>query len=201
MQRRVMVAAARYSDAHALRWIGFLLLTLILLSWSSSANATGSSSTPGPSSQPAMLDNHATTGDGSGSIDDGSGRECLEMTIPLENDGIIDVDAPEMGVKIEQWEGDEVLVIVEKTKRPKSPARKEPGEALNIVVTREGKNVRISARGGTAWRERGVDVSFRICLPDNYSGTRTSRDTNGLDRVTGILWKAIHRPALEWLTR
>jgi hypothetical protein len=184
-----------------LRAIFLTLLFLVLVTWSSSANAAQLPSTSAGAVANTDLENQTEWTDGTAATEDDADCESLEMSIPLEDDGVIDIDAPEMGVKIEQWAGDEVLVIVERRKRSKTLAGSEPVEPFNILVTREGKNVRIETSGGAGWWQCGMDLSFRIVLPDNYDGRRMARETDGLDRVTGILWKAVHRGALKWMTR
>jgi hypothetical protein len=135
--------------------------------------------------------------------DEGNETESVTMSISLEEGGVIDLDAPVTDVKIERWQGDEVLVIVEKTKRPqKSVKSTKTADAVNIQVTRYGKNVRIQTTGGDGLDQSGMDLSFRIVLPDRYHtepGNALPGDT--MTRLTSTLWRAVHKEALKWLVR
>lgn len=137
------------------------------------------------------------------SNDDAREIESITMSISLEEDGVIDLDAPATDVKIERWRGDDVLVIVEKSKRPASAGKPNPGaEPVNIQVTRHGKDVRIQTTGGSGWERSGMDLSLRIVLPDRYQlepGGSQSGDT--MTRLTSTLWRALQKEALKWLVR
>jgi hypothetical protein len=205
MHRRAVTTAVAPSPCDiALRAISVTILVLILVTWSSSASAdstvfsntlsgeTGDNPTPNPT---GIIDEDTADGDN-------AANESVTMSIPLEEDGVIRVEAPPMGVKIEKWSGDDVLVIVEKKKRAKVGGQSNPIDPVNIQITRKGKDVRIETTGGSNWRESGVDLSFRIVLPERYqAGIKTDDDTDGVSRLTNVLWRAVHREALRWVTR
>ncbi|MEJ2719756.1 MAG: hypothetical protein P8181_01265 [bacterium] len=137
------------------------------------------------------------------SNDDAREIESFTMSISLEEDGVINLDAPATDVKIERWQGDEVLVIVEKSKRPSSTGKCKSGaEPVNIHVTRHGKDVRIQTTGGSDWKESGMDLSFRIVLPGRYQITTSdSHDGDTMTRLTSTFWRALQKEALKWLVR
>jgi ABC-type Fe3+-hydroxamate transport system substrate-binding protein len=184
-----------------LRVFGFVLLTLLLIACYSTADGS-----PGVSAtDPATADNPRDAGaappqDHQIVTPD---TESLTMTIPLDEGGVIDVEAPPMGVKIEKWSGDDVLLIVEKTKRTKPNSKTGAVDPVNIQVSRKGKDVRIETSGGRGWEENGMDLSFRIVLPDRYGDEPVIRHTKTetAARLTGVLWRALHNEALDWLTR
>lgn len=203
MQGRAVTAPVpQHAGRLVPRAIAFTVLVLILLTWSSSANsATPSYAFSGdPQDNPAPNREQTIEDDATG--DDGTDTESVTMSIPLEENGVIDVEAPPMGVKIEKWDGDEVLVIVEKKKRAKPRGEPNRIDPVNIQITREGKNVRIETTGGSNWRDSGMDLSFRIVLPESYEvGAKTYDKTDGVARLTGALWRTVHREALRWLAR
>jgi hypothetical protein len=129
--------------------------------------------------------------------------ESVTMSIDLEEGGVIDVDAPTTDVKIETWEGDEVLVIVEKTKRPtRGGLKSAPAEPINIQVTRSGKDVRIHTTGAEDWSKRGMDISFRIMLPERFKDHIEPIQTGDtMARLTSTLWRVFQRGALKWIVR
>jgi len=135
--------------------------------------------------------------------DDESKTESVTMSISLEDGGVIDLDTPVTDVKIERWQGDEVLVIVEKTSRPRTSGKTKTGnESVNIQVTRRGKNVSIQTIGSPGWGESGVDLSFRIVLPDRFDpGPGSPQPGDAMTRLTSTLWRAFQKEALKWLVR
>jgi hypothetical protein len=195
------VATARTAGTDLLRVFFFVLLTILLCAWFSSANGL-----PGvPSTEPASV---GAASAGTPAASEGAQTitpetESLTMAIPLEEGGVIDVDAPPMGVKISKWNGDDVLLVVEKTKRPKTGTKTGTVDPVNIQVSRKGKNVRIETTGGAGWEENGMDLSFRIVLPERYGDEPVVRRSKSetAARLTGVLWRALHNEALDWLTR
>jgi hypothetical protein len=184
-----------------LRPLVFVLFILFLISCFSTADGSSGVAATEPTSagdprddgSPAQQDPQVVTPD----------TESLTMTIPLDEGGVIDVEAPPMGVKIEKWSGDEVLLIVEKTKRTKANPKNCAVDPVNIQVSRKGKDVRIETSGGRGWEENGMNLSFRIVLPDRYDEEPVVRHTRTetAARLTGVLWRALHNEALDWLTR
>ncbi len=135
--------------------------------------------------------------------DDESEVESVTMSIDLEEGGVIDLDAPVTDVKIERWQGDQVLVIVEKTRRPSSQGeRRTSAEPVNIQVTRHGKDVRIQTTGGSDWDQSGMDLSFRIVLPGRFQAEPSGfQRGETLTRLTSTLWRVFQKDALKWLVR
>jgi len=195
------VAIARSVGMDLLRVFVFVLLTALLLAWFSSANGSSNVAATDPTTAGDPREHNA------GATDENQAApqetESLTMTIPLDDGGVIDVEAPPMGVKIEKWSGDDVLLIVEKTKRAKAGAKTGTLNPVNIQVSRKGKDVRIETTGGQGWEQSGMDLSFRIVLPEQYGNDPVVHHTRAetAARLTGVLWRALHNEALDWLTR
>jgi hypothetical protein len=199
----VTIAAAvpRSTGVELLRAISLTVLVLVVLMWSSAAATVSGGAAAGNSEEVTTTDLAPTVAKNN-VADDGTETESVTMSIPLEEGGVIDIEAPALGLKIEKWDGDEVLVIVEKTKRARAGEKTTPVDPVNIQVTRRGKGVRIETTGGADWKSNGMDLSFRILLPAGQDIETVSNDTEDIAaRVTAVLWRAFHRDALEWLTR
>jgi hypothetical protein len=184
-----------------LRVLVFVLLTLLLIACFCTADGSPGVSATDPASETDLRGNGgAPPQDPQIATPD---TESLTMTIPLDEGGVIDVEAPPMGVKIEKWSGDDVLLIVEKTRRSKTNSKTGTVDPVNIQVSRKGKDVRIQTSGGRGWEENGMDLSFRIVLPDRYDDEPAIRHSRAetAARLTGVLWRALHNEALDWLTR
>ena len=195
------VAITRSVGMELLRVLVFTGLTLLLLAWSSSAIGSSTTTAAAPETAAApRVENVVVNAEGQTAT---SETESLTMTIPLDEGGVIDVEAPPMGLKIEKWDGNDVLLIVEKTKRTKAGAKTGTFNPVNIQVSRKGKDVRIETTGGQEWEQSGMDLSFRIVLPDQYGDDPIVRHTRTetAARLTGVLWRALHNEALDWLTR
>ena len=197
----IAVATARSAGMEMLRVFVFGLLVLLLLACFSTADGSpGVGATDPTTAGEPRDDGNAPPQDPQIVTPD---TESLTMTIPLDEGGVIDVEAPPMGVKIEKWSGDDVLLIVEKTKRTKTNAKTGAVDPVSIQVSRKGKDVRIETSGGRGWEENGMDLSFRIVLPERYGDEPVVRHTRAetAARLTGVLWRALHNEALDWLTR
>ncbi len=177
--------------------IGILSLFLFLLLWTFSSASGSPPVKTGDARGDTELSGEVSA------IEDDAEVESVTMSIPLEEGGTIELNTPTSDVRIDTWEGEEVLVIVEKVKRSGSNnATTKPVEPINIKVTRHGKDVRIEATGGAGWQQNGIDLAFRILLPDRYrveSGSFPQGDT--MDRLTSVLSRAVHREAIKWLVR
>lgn len=194
-------AATRTAGLEMLRVLVFVLLTLLLIACFCTADGSPGVSATDPASETDLRGNGgAPPQDPQIATPD---TESLTMTIPLDEGGVIDVEAPPMGVKIEKWSGDDVLLIVEKTRRSKTNSKTGTVDPVNIQVSRKGKDVRIQTSGGRGWEENGMDLSFRIVLPDRYDDEPAIRHSRAetAARLTGVLWRALHNEALDWLTR
>lgn len=197
MKRKPFTAAvSRTIETRAPLVFSFVALVLLLLIWSIGLSyASSSDAGVCPSGDTGEIVAQET-------VDD-SQVESVTMSIDLEEGGVIDVDAPTTDVKIETWEGDEVLVIVEKTKRPTQGGLKStPAEPINIQVTRKGKDVKIQTTGAENWRENGMDISFRIVLPERFkAGIEQVETGDTMTRLTSTLWRVFQRGALKWIVR
>jgi hypothetical protein len=140
---------------------------------------------------------------GPGETGESTEVESVTMSIDLEEGGVIDVDAPTTDVKIETWDGDEVLVIVEKTKRAtRGGLKSAPAEPINIQVTRSGKDVKIHSTGTEDWSKSGMNISFRIVLPERFKERIEPVQTGDtMARLTSTLWRVFQRGALKWIVR
>ena len=182
--------------------ISFTILVLIVLTWSTAAQGSRSSGTASESKNALASDSDATTTaemPASAATD----TKTVTMSIPLEEGAVIDVEAPPMGLKIEKWDGDDVLLIVERTKRvAPGDSKTTPFDPVNIHVTRKGKDVRIETTGGAGWEANGMDLSFRILLPSQRQIETSCGDTDDVARrLTGVLWRSFHEEAFKWLVR
>jgi len=197
----ISAAIPRSSRVELLRTVSFTILVLFVLAWASAAASdrgdgvvAGPGDTPTADRQAAAVNDSPENG--------GADTETVTMSIPLEEGAVIDVEAPPMGLTIEKWDGDDVLLIVEKTKRSRPGDKTTPVDPVNIQVTRRGKDVRIETTGGAGWENHGMDLSFRILLPDEREIEAAPADTEDVAaRLTGVLWRAFHREALKWLAR
>ena len=194
------IATARPAGMDALRVFVLGLLFLLVLAVFSTADGSQGVETVDPTTGVTPRDDGSATPEVGSATPD---TESLTMTIPLDEGGVIDVEAPPMGVKIEKWSGDDVLLIVEKTTRSKTNAKTGLVDPVNIQVSRKGKDVRIETTGGRGWEENGMDLSFRIVLPERYGDEPVIQHTRAetAARLTGVLWRALHNEALDWLTR
>jgi hypothetical protein len=194
------VATTRSAGLEMLRVFFFVLLTLFLIVCFSTADGSPGVGATDPVNGDPQSGVNAPQQDPQTVTPD---TESLTMTIPLDEGGVIDVEAPPMGVKIEKWSGDDVLLIVEKSKRTKTNSKTGAVDPVNIQVSRKGKDVRIETSGGRGWEENGMDLSFRIVLPDRFDDEPVIRHTRAetAARLTGVLWRALHNEALDWLTR
>lgn len=126
----------------------------------------------------------------------------VTMAIDLEEGGVIDLDMTRGDLVIDTWEGDEVLVIVDK--RTRSGAHVHSPKPISFKVSRIGNNVRIAALDEQGRRVTDLDFSFRIMVPKDRYGNYGAKDTGrayDLAKLTSVVFKALHREALNWLTR
>jgi hypothetical protein len=68
--------------------------------------------------------------------------QSVTMKIDVDADDVLDLDMARGDVVVDTWDGDDVLVIVEKS--PAEETRAATPTSLNIKVTRNGNNVRIA---------------------------------------------------------
>ena len=127
--------------------------------------------------------------------------ESVTMAIDLEDGGVIDLEMTRGDVVIDTWDGDNVLVIVEKMSKPGSGAGdKSKPRAINFKVTRLGNNVRITALDDLGRELTDVDLSFRIMVPRDRRDRKIGRAYD-LAKLTSVVFKALHREALNWIMR
>ena len=124
--------------------------------------------------------------------------ETVTMAIDLDEGGTIDLDMGRGDVVIDTWEGNEVLVIVDK-KKARADVSQKP---ISFKVSRLGNNVRIAALDEYGKRVFDSDFSFRIMVPrDRYGNGRPAEKRYDLTKLTSVVFKALHREAIHWLTR
>lgn len=196
------VALSQSSEWRIAGAISVTILVIMMIAWSAAAAQIRGGGASSPPSGALDSDSDATvTKEVVGTV--GEDTERVTMSIPLEEGAVIDVEAPPMGLKIEKWDGDDVLLIVERTKHAKpSDAKTTSVEPVNIQVTRRGKDVRIETTGGAGWETSGMDLSFRILLPDQGQIETRCGDTQDVAaRLTGAFWRAFHNEAFKWIVR
>ncbi|MDH3215240.1 MAG: hypothetical protein OEN01_02980 [Candidatus Krumholzibacteria bacterium] len=125
--------------------------------------------------------------------------ETVTMTIDLEDGGVIDLEMARGDVVIDTWDGDEILLIVERSPKSNTGSGKSP---INVKVSRHGKNVRISALDQLGRQLTDVDLSYRIMMPRSTAGkgNRISQ-VYDLSKLTSLVFKALQREAVKWLLR
>ena len=132
--------------------------------------------------------------------DKGSDVEQVTISIDLEEGGEIDLEASTGEVLIDSWDGDQVLVIIEKISVPRPGLGRKPAEPINIQVTRRGKDVRIAALGNPHQPQSGFDVSYRIMMPRKFAANvRTEKHKYDFSKVTTVIFRALHKEALRWI--
>jgi len=122
--------------------------------------------------------------------------ETVTMAIDLEAGGTIDLDVARGDLVIDTWDGSEVLVIVE---RMSTTGPRKPGN-INFKVSRLGNNVRIAALDDEGRRVSDVDFSYRIMVPRDRQ-VKKADSVYDLSKLSSVVFKALHREALNWLMR
>jgi hypothetical protein len=121
--------------------------------------------------------------------------ESVTMSIALEEGGTIDLKPPPPDMTIETWKGKDVLLIVEKVN--KKGKAKDAVEPIDIQVTRRGKDVHIETMCGEGWEKNGMDVSFRLVIPENRQiMPGMPRHKTTLSDLTTKVWKALNKEAI-----
>jgi hypothetical protein len=123
--------------------------------------------------------------------------QSVTMAIEMEEGGEIDLEMARGDVVIDTWDGNELLVIVEKKQRPEAKNTKRPA---TFKVTRHGKNVRIDALDNFGHRLTNLDLSYRIVVPKDRQ-VRKSGGSYDLSKLSALIFRALHREALDWLMR
>jgi hypothetical protein len=124
--------------------------------------------------------------------------ESVTMSIAVEEGGSIDLKPTPPGMTIETWKGKDVLLIVEKVNQKGKKSRAGGAvQPIDIQVTRKGKDVRIETMCGDGWKDSGMDVSFRLMIPENRYLTRgMERKQSTLSELTSKVWKALNKEAI-----
>lgn len=129
--------------------------------------------------------------------------ETVTMAIDLEEGGVIDLEMSRGDVVIDKWDGNSVLVIVERM--PNTKNGDSSGSAvrpIKVKVTRQGKDVRIAALDAHGRPLTDVDLSFRVMMPRSMDKQdRRIREIGDLSKLTSVVLRALHREALHWLFR
>ena len=126
--------------------------------------------------------------------------ETVTMAIDLEEGGTIDLEMARGDVVIDSWDGDEVLVIVEKMSKPGSKTGLPQHRHINFKVSRHGNNVRIAALDDYGRHVNDFDFSCRIVVPKDRNNKKVEHAYD-LSKLTAVIFKALHREALNWLVR
>ena len=186
------------------RSIGFMVrsiavsLVILLLSYGLAlGNSLGSG--PSPSKHASEANDVKLVSDQS--TQDEAKKETLTMSISLKEGGVIDLKPPPRDVMIETWKGDDVIVIVEKVKRHGMKGRhRVAAKPVHIEIQQTGKDVCIGTWGGSDWDECGMDLSFRIMLPQAYDIEHGAyQESYRISRkLTSALWRVLHREAIRW---
>lgn len=123
--------------------------------------------------------------------------ESVTMSIALEEGGSIDLKPPPPDMTIETWKGKDVLLIVEKINNGKKREAACAVEPIDIQVSRKGKDVCIETKCGAGWEGSGMDVSFRLIIPEHRDVTYGMRDDiSSLSELPSKVWKALHKEAI-----
>jgi len=123
----------------------------------------------------------------------------VTLAIPVEAGAAIDLETSK-DVRIDHWEGDQVLVIVERTRTP-GHIRTDPlAQPVDIEIVRSGKGIRIRASNETALE--GMDVSWRVVLPKGLNSSPSSiKTTYDLNKLTSVVLGALQKEAIRWVIR
>lgn len=126
--------------------------------------------------------------------------ESVTMKIELEEGGVIDLDLPGGDVTINTWQGDEILLIVEKRVGSRFARGKTP---VNIEVIRRGRNIRIVAGDASPGRMADLGISFRILVPESDRGAIRRRGgvkySYSMAKLSSVLFRVLSREALNWI--
>ncbi len=125
--------------------------------------------------------------------------ESVTMTIELEEGGVIDLDLPGGDVTIDTWQGDEILLIVEKRVDSRFSPRKTP---VSIEVIRRGRNIRIVAGDASPRRMADLGISFRILVPEGDRGAIRRggvKYSYSMAKLSSVLFRVLSKEALGWI--
>lgn len=122
----------------------------------------------------------------------------LAMKIDVEENDVIDLQMSRGDVVVDSWEGSDVLVIVEKHSEQQESAVER---SLNIKVTRHGNNVRIAALDQRGRPFADPNLSLRIVVPKRTLEASNVSSIYDLSKLTAVVFKALHREVLNWITR
>jgi hypothetical protein len=123
----------------------------------------------------------------------------VAMRIDLEEGDVIDLKMARGDVVVDEWEGDDVLVIVEKV--ASAPVAPVTSRSVNIKVTRRGHNVRIATVDNLGRPIDDPGLSLRIMVPQRRAGSNEVSGVYDLSKLTSVVFKALHRGALKWIAR
>ena len=124
--------------------------------------------------------------------------QSLAMKIDVEEDDVIDLQMSRGDVVVDSWDGSDVLVIVEKhNQQPEGAVER----SLNIKVTRHGNNVRIAALDQSGRLFADPNLSLRIVVPKRTVEASNVSSIYDLSKLTSVVFKALHREVLNWITR
>jgi hypothetical protein len=124
----------------------------------------------------------------------------VAVKLDLEEGDVIDLAMARGDVVVDEWAGDDVLVILERLKGV--PASPVPSRSVNIKVTRRGHNVRIATVDDFGQPINDPTLSLRIMVPQRRAAESSNvGQIYDLSKLTAVVFKALHREALKWITR
>ena len=125
--------------------------------------------------------------------------ERVTLAIPVEDGAEIDLETSK-NVRIDSWEGDEVLVIVERVVKPGMQKANPNSKPMDIQIKRSGKGV--SIRAFNEYGVDGVDVFFRVVVPKSLTASQSTIKTSyDLSKLTHVVLSALHKEAVRWVIR
>jgi hypothetical protein len=132
--------------------------------------------------------------------DGNESAQSVAMKIEVNEDDVLDLEMARGDVVVDTWDGNDVLVIVERLSTPSHAAKKKPS-SLNIEVTRRGRNVHIATLDKLGNPYSDPTVSLRIMVPRRQVGVENVSSIYDLSKLTSVVFKALHREALKWVGR
>lgn len=123
-------------------------------------------------------------------------NQAVAMKIDVDDDDVLDLDMARGDVVVDTWDGNDVLVIVEKAK----PSAGQP-TSLNIQVTRRGNSVRIATLDMMGQPFSHPNLSLRIMVPKKQIGASNVSSIYDLSKLTSVVFHALRGEAIKWVGR
>jgi hypothetical protein len=130
----------------------------------------------------------------------------ITMEIDLEEGQAIALETSKAPVTINNYPGDQVLVIVEKQAKTvlesNSPASKQVPDVVTIHIARTSKRIQIETLPDPDLNAATTGLSFRILMPERLGYHHVPvTDRYSLSKLTFVVWRALQHGAIEWLTQ